>query len=435
MSAHDQAQPATLATVLEAQGGAPLSTDDVVLMVVPLFQQVAALHEQDRVARLDPHRIVLAAEGGLVLAQPQGQPRLMDIGAVHRVQPPPASALNIVGELRRLHDQAGMEALATLEVQEDLAAAIERPVYLPAFASWELQLGHHDEITDVFQLGMVLAALACGLDFNDPGDVRRFAEHRRNLFLINERLHPVVAAVIVEMTALNRHDRATDVAGLATRLGTWREQPGVLDVERALAGASGVVSRRTAVLAHLRDRLFDLSRRNRLLYFKPTASSVNLTVSSVPLMLQVESIRPEHLCTWGGPFASELLAGQAVDLQRWLRFEDQPYLPVALDKLIQDTRRDRAEYGFGTLRLVVAFLRWHNLKETPEERIVTPLLWLPVELTRRKGVRDQYVLQVEDDDAEFNPVLRHQLRQLYDIQLPEKIDLRSTPLAQIHADQ
>jgi predicted DNA-binding WGR domain protein len=434
MSAHDQAQPATLATVLEAQGGAPLSTDDVVLMVVPLFQQVAALHEQDRVARLDPHRVVLAAEGGLVLAQPQGQPRLMDIGAVHRVQPPPASALNIVGELRRLHDQAGVEALATLEVQEDLAAAIERPVYLPAFASWELQLGHHDEITDVFQLGMVLAALACGLDFNDPGDVRRFAEHRRNLFLINERLHPVVAAVIVEMTALNRHDRATDVAGLATRLGTWREQPGVLDVERALAGASGVVSRRTAVLAHLRDRLFDLSRRNRLLYFKPTASSVNLTVSSVPLMLQVESIRPEHLCTWGGPFASELLAGQAVDLQRWLRFEDQPYLPVALDKLIQDTRRDRAEYGFGTLRLVVAFLRWHNLKETPEERIVTPLLWLPVELTRRKGVRDQYVLQVEDDDAEFNPVLRHQLRQLYDIQLPEKIDLRSTPLAQIHAD-
>lgn len=435
MSSLDQTpQTGSLAMVLEVQNGAPLSTDDVVLMVLPLFQQVAALHEQSRVARLDPHGIVLSEEGGLVLSQPQGQPPLMDIGAVHRVQPHPASALNIVGELQRMHDQAGIEGVASCEVQEDLAAPIERPVYLPAFGSWELQVGHHDESTDVFQLGMVLAALACGLDFNDPADLRSFAGHRKNLFLIAERLHPVIASVIVEMTALNRHDRATDVSGLATRLRTWRDQPGVLDVERALAGASGTMPRRTAVLSHLRDRLFDLSRRNRLLYFKPTASSVNLTVSSVPLMLQVESIRPEHICTWGGPFASELVAGKAIDLQRWLRFEDQPYLPVALDKLIQDTRRDRAEYGFSTLRLVVAFLRWHNLKETPEERIVTPLLWLPVELSRRKGVRDQYVLQVEDDEAEFNPVLRQQLRQLYDIQLPEKVDLQTTSLAQIHAD-
>ncbi len=249
-----------------------------------------------------------------------------------------------------------------------------------------------------------------------------------------DRLNPIIAAVIVEMTALNRHDRATDVAGLAQRLRTWRDQPDVLDVERVLAGARGANPRRAAVLSHLRDRLFDLSRRNRLLYFKPTASSVNLTVSSVPLMLNLESIRAEHICTWGGPFAADVAAGRAVDLQRWLRFEDQPYLPVALDKLIQEARRDRAEYGFSNLRLVVAFLRWHNLKETPEERITTPLLWLPVALTKRKGVRDQYVMQAEEGEAEFNPVLRHQLRQLYDIQLPETVDLQKTSIAQIHAD-
>ncbi|WP_349656531.1 AAA domain-containing protein [Xanthomonas sp. 10-10] len=424
----------SFATVIQAQAGAAFSTDDVVLMVLPLFQQVADLHAHGKVAALDTRSILLGQEGGLQLAQPQGQAPVMDIGAIHRVQPHPASALNIVGELRRSHDANGMEDLALMEVQDDLAAPIERPVYLPAFASWELQLGHHDEITDVFRLGLVLAALACGLDLGDVDDVRSFAAHRRNLFVIAERLHPVVAAVIVEMTALNRHERATDVASLATRLRTWRDQPEVLDVQRALAGASGAVPRRTAVLSHLRDRLFDLSRRNRLLYFKPTASSVNLTVSSVPLMLQVESIQPDHICTWSGPFANDLVSGRAVDLQRWLRFDDQPYLPVALDKLIQDTRRDRAEYGFGTLRLVAAFLRWHNLKEDPEERIVTPLLWLPVELTRRKGVRDRYVLQAEDDEAEFNPVLRHQLRQLYDIRLPEKVDLQKTSLAEIHAD-
>jgi predicted DCC family thiol-disulfide oxidoreductase YuxK len=71
------------------------------------------------------------------------------------------------------------------------------------------------------------------------------------------------------MTELNRHDRATDVASLTTRLRTWRDQPAALDVERALDGVAGVAPRRVAVLEHLRDRLFDLSRRNRLLYFRP----------------------------------------------------------------------------------------------------------------------------------------------------------------------
>lgn len=424
----------TLAAVIDAQSGAAFSTDDVILMVLPLFQQVAALHAQGRVAALDLHSIVLAPGGGLQLSQPEGQAPSLETGAVEQVQPLATSALNIVGELRRSHDAAGREETALLEVQDDLTAPIHRPVYLPAFASWERQLGHHDEITDVFGLGLVLAALACGLDLGQPEELHRFAAHRNNLFAIATRLHPVVAAVIVDMTALNRHERATDVAGLATRLRTWRDQPDVLDVERVLAGRTGAMPRRSAVLAHLRDRLFDLSRRNRLLYFRPTASTVNLTVSSVPLMLQVESIRPEHICTWGGPFAADLVAGRAIDLQRWLRFDDQPYLPVSLDKLIQDTRRDRAEYGFGTLRLVVAFLRWHNLKETPDERIVTPLLWLPVELAKRKGVRDQYVLQAEDADAEFNPVLRHQLRQLYDIHLPDTVDLQKVTLAQVHAD-
>jgi hypothetical protein len=84
---------------------------------------------------------------------------------------------------------------------------------------------------------------------------------------------------------------------------------------------------------------------------------------------------------------------------------------------------------------VVAFLRWHNLKEDPDERIVTsPLLWLPVELVKRKGVRDQYVIQCTAGEAEFNPVLRHSLSQLYGIELPDTVDLGKVSLADIHAD-
>ena len=424
-----------LAALIDAQAGAALATDDVLLLVLPLFAQVTALHEAGRVAALSPDVIVLDGAGALALRNTGGQAATtVSAALMNRVQPAAASTLNIVGALRLAHDADGRERVDDLAVQADTEAPIEQPVYLPGYRSWELALGQHDELTDIFQLGMLLAALACGLDFDDIDDLRSFAGNRNNLFVLAPRLHPVLASVIVEMTALNRHDRATELGGLAARLRTWRDQPDVLDVARALAGVSGLSSRRGAVLSHLRDRLFDLSRRNRLLFFRPTAGSVNITVSSVPLMLQVESIQPEHICTWSGPFAAELTAGKAVDLQRWLRFDDQPFLPAALDKLIQETRRDRAEYGFSNLRLVVAFLRWHNLKEFPEERITTPLLWLPVELVKRKGVRDQYVLQAEDGEAEFNPVLRHQLRQLYDIQLPETVDLQKTSIAQIHAD-
>ncbi|NIF52787.1 AAA domain-containing protein [Burkholderia sp. Ax-1724] len=426
--------PRTLRSLIAAQGSAALSTDDVLVLIVPLFHQVAALHAQGKVAALDADSILVGEDGVLRLRRAEGKSPAIDIGAVHRVQPHPASGLNIVGALQRTHSEDGRREETDLALQLDVAAPIERPVYLLGPASWELQIGHHDEISDIFLLGLMLASLACGLDFADEDDLRSFVAHRRNLFLVCERLHPIVAAVIVEMTEINRHERATDLAALAARLSTWREQPLVLDVERALAAASGAMPRRRAVLMHLRDRLFDLSRRNRLLHFRPSAASVNLTVASVPLMLQIESVRPEHICTWGGPFADDLVSGKQVSLQRWLRFDDQPYLPAALDRLIAETRRDRAEFGFSNLRLVIAFLRWHNLKESPDERIVSPLLWLPVELVKRKGVRDQYVIQCTSGEAEFNPVLRHHLGQLYDIRLPETVDLGRTTLAEIHAD-
>ncbi|WP_081930651.1 AAA domain-containing protein [Lysobacter antibioticus] len=427
-------QASSLRAVVEAQRGAGLATDDVLFLALPLFRTVAQLHAHGRVAALGADDIVQVAGQGLSLRAADGRLPRLELDAIRRLQPPPGSTLNIVGELRVTQDAAHGARVENLQTQRDAAQPIEHPVYLPGYTSWELALGHHDEIGDIFQLGQVLASLACGLDFDDGDDLELFAAQRQNLFRINPRLNPVLAAIVVEMTALNRHERATDLASIVRRLETYRDQPVSLDVERVLSGAQGEVSRRVAVLSHLRDRLFDLSRRNRLLQFRPTQASVNLTIASVPIVLQLGSIRPEQLCTWSGEFADEVIAGKAVSLHRWLRFEDQPYLPGALDRIAQETRRDRAEYGFSHLRLVVAFLRWHNLKEDPEQRMVSPLLWLPVELVRKKGVRDQYVIQCEDGEAEFNPALRHYLRQLYDIRLPETVDLQKVSLESIHAD-
>jgi len=435
---------APLTALIDAgAAGGGLQTDDVLAIALPLLREAAALHERGLVADLSDvrsYRVVETSDGAqaLGLARPGGVAAAAESGAVARVQAPAASVLRVVGESRVTQEEGRGVQVEDLCVAESIdAATLARPVYVPGYVAWERALGHHDPVADILSLGQVLAALACGLDLCELDDLRRFARHRENLFELHERLHPVLAAVIVEMTQLDRHRRARDLPSLIRRLETWREQPHELSLAQAIArsGAPGdaAATRRRAVHAHLRDRLFDLSRRNRLLHFRPTQASVNMTVASVPLVVDLKNIRLDQLCVWGGRFASELLSGARVPLSSWLRFEDQPWLPASLDHVIQDARRDRAEYGLSQLSLVLAFLRWHNLKEAREERVSSPLLLLPVDLVRRKGVRDQYTLQADTTQAEVNPVLRQQLRQVYGIDLPETVDLAGDGVARFHA--
>lgn len=421
----------TLGQRLAEGGGLP--AEDLLHAALPLMRAIAALHASGRVADLGPETVLDPGDGRFALARPEGKAPSYNEARLRAVQPHLSSALRVVGEYRVATDADTGSRIDDLRVRDEDAEDV-KPAYLTGYRAWEQAIGHHDELADIFVIGLILASLACGLDMADEEDAKRFSANQSNLFRLNASLHPVIASLITEMTVLNRHERATDLAGLAQRLEDYRDQPLGLDVERALAGASGTRGRRTAVLTHLRDRLFDLSRRNRLIHFRPTQASVNLTVASVPMVMRLESIRADQLCTWDNRFAAEVLSGGQIALGKWLRFEDQPYLSSAFDRIIQETRRDRAEYGFSHLRLVIGFLRWHNLKEAPNERIQSPLLWLPVEVSRKKGVRDQYLLRCQGTEAEFNPALRHYLRQLYDIQLPETVDLAHTTIEQIHAD-
>jgi predicted DNA-binding WGR domain protein len=409
-----------------------LPSDDLVHAVLSLLRKVADLHVHGRVASVTLDSVVEGEDGQLALVEPKGQAPTNNLKAVHEIQPHVSSALKLVGNYRVTQDEERGTKIDDLSVLDGDEVAITSPAYLTRFRNWETELGHHDEITDIFQLGMVMASLACGLNPDEFDDVERFSLNRDNLFAIAPRLHPVIASIILEMTELNRHERATDVVELARRLDSWRDQPVGIEVQRVLAEAQGVPGRRAAVLMHLRDRLFDLSRRNRLIHFRSTQSSINFTDASIPIVMRIESVRADSLCTWKGQFAQDVLDGKAVPLNRWLRVEDQPQIPAQIDRVIQENTRNRNEYGFSSLRLTVAFLHWHNLKEAPDERISSPLLWLPADVIKRKGVRDQYVLTCKGSVAEFNPALRHMLRQLYAIELPETVDLSETSIEAVH---
>jgi predicted DNA-binding WGR domain protein len=420
-------------------------TDDVLAVMLPLMKQVLAAHQTAMVAPLcGVGDLIVGENGALSFAPEKLAPRKKNSGKIEAVQRPLMTAVQVVGQKRRTSDiDQSSVTVSDLEIASS-DAEITKPAYLLNYKSWEHAVGHHDELTDIFSLGMLLASVACALDFSHHDELELFTTNRTHLFAVGPRLNPVVASVIVQMTELNRHKRAPDLAQMISRLENYREQTTETDFKR-LKGfkESNLTGKRRVIQSHLRDRLFEISRRNRLIYFKPSMQTLNLTVASVPLVLDYRNIKLEQLFVWHEQLASIISDGSALTLGKYLRFEDAPYIPGVLDKIISEARRDRAEYGFAQLRLVLCFLRWNNLKEDKHERIHSPLLLLPVELTRKKGVRDNYVLQPTSSEAEVNPALRHHLKELYNLNLPEFVDLKETKLdaffdllrAQIHASE
>jgi hypothetical protein len=430
----DLAQPPFL-KVLETgvtKGG--FETDDVLAFLLPLMKQVLATHEAGLVAPLaGVHDLLATDRGHLMFAPTKVSSPVKNTAKLEELQSPVSQAVEVVGVSRRTADiDRSSLTISDLTVCA-VGAKITKPVFLPNYRSWEHEVGHHDELTDVFSLGMLLGSVACGLDFTDAGELEVFTVNRTNLFGVNRRLNPVLASVIVQMTELNRHKRAPALAQMISRLENYREQAADLDFNQ-ISGfkESGLTGKRRLIQAHLRDRLFEISRRNRLIHFKPTLQTLNLTVASVPLLLDYRNIQLEQLFVWHPDLAATITAGGPLSLGKYLRFEDAPYIPGVLDKIISEARRDRAEFGFAQLRLVLCFLRWNNLKEAPNERIHSPLLLLPVELTKRKGVRDNYVLDPTTSEAEVNPALRHYLKELYGLSLPELVDLQDTSLDQFY---
>ena len=211
-----------------AKGG--FETDDVLAAILPLMKQVRAVHEAGLVAPLDGiQHLTIAEQGHLLFAPAKVSSPEKNSTKVDALQAPVSHAVEVVGELRRTADiDQGSIAISDLGLGT-ADAPITKPVYLPNYRSWEHAIGHHDELTDIFSVGMLLASVACGLDFTDRSDIEAFITHRNNLFAINRRLNPVVASVIVQMTALNRHQRAPELAEIISRLDNYREQETDLD--------------------------------------------------------------------------------------------------------------------------------------------------------------------------------------------------------------
>jgi superfamily I DNA and/or RNA helicase/predicted DNA-binding WGR domain protein len=410
------------------------TTEDTLASFLPLARQVAAAHAAGKTAPLVGIEH-LAVEGvRIFFDEALVAPPILDPRRLRDFDRPAPRAIDVVGQYRiDTEAETGLDQTTNIRVGKR-GEPLTVPVYLPGYVSWEHEIPHHDPLGDIFVCGLVLASLACGLSLSDPDDLNSFVAARGRLFDLNPNLHPVLAKLIVRMTELDRHKRPQDMAGIVGILESYRDQGIDLDIELARAPelkSSDPMTRTAAILTCLRRRLFDVSRRNRLLHFRPTNQSVNLTWASVPLAFDIHAIRPEQILTANLPLQKALASGTPLSLNKYLRFEEAIYLPGQLDAIRNDARRDQSEFGFAQLRLVLCFLRWANLKTKPAERFDSPLVLLPVRLEKTKGVRDVFTLELQSTEAEVNPVLRHQLQQLYGIDLPAMIDLDSSSLEEL----
>lgn len=408
------------------------TTDDVIAAVLPLFKTVQALHDSGLVAPFDQEEVLQVQNRTVTLNTALAHSPLdawEKVAALYNGHNP---HFQIVDKVKLLADQA--EAI-NLQVHKDVTQPLLHGAYIPGYRSYEMLLGHHDAQTDIFCLGLVLASLALGIDLHAPDGLDKMVVQRTHP-LAYRSIHPALGTIITEMTELNRAQRTQDLQELIHRLEHYRDFDNEKQLDLGQMAGWKYQERKERqgfILNKLRNRLFDVSRRNRLLYYKPNSRFANLTLSSVPMVLHHQSIRPELLFTWNEEIAEKVIGMKDLSLNKYLRFEDHPYLPGVLNKVRLEAQKDIQEYGFSQLKLVVAFLKWHNLREEPEESMMSPLLLIPVELKKKKQVgEDQYALTITDNNAEVNPVLANQLRDLYGIELPDMIDLEEMSMEQFY---
>ena len=297
------------------RGGA--STEDVLVSFIPLVRQVIATHELGDVAPLEGVEQIQVDGAILGFPEPQSRAARQNHSTLRKLLRTRESAIEVIGESRVVAD-----VHQGIEEQQDLLIAaagedINRPVYVRGYVCWEHLVGHHDPTTDVFSLGLILASLACGLNLADENDHQRFVTDRKNLFRVNPLLHPVLARSISVMTELDRNKRPQDLSGLLEALDNYRDQE--VDFETDLASSNNLQKqdrsgKRKVILSKLQERLFEINRRNRLLQFRSTLHTINLTQASIPISFDVANIREKQVLTWNGSFRESIAKQKAVQL-------------------------------------------------------------------------------------------------------------------------
>lgn len=185
--------------------------------------------------------------------------------------------------------------------------------------------------------------------------------------------------------------------------------------------------------------LADLGRRNSLVKFRTDKEpTVELLISppfdvthglfilrsqlpSVPLILGL--IVFVHLARVKRP--SQLLMSRALLNQREVPIctlhtkQKGTELTKSLKKLRAKARESLEQRGVNSLFLAFGTLKWYDTSsDKPDEALISPLILIPIELYKERGV-ELYSLRNFGDDICLNPTLAQKLKQTFGINFPD----------------
>jgi len=142
------------------------------------------------------------------------------------------------------------------------------------------------------------------------------------------------------------------------------------------------------------SELIDVSRRNRLLYFRETQGSVNFT-NHDPVTL------------------AKLLGGEKVSLQRLLKAEITPQVETRLHKIQKNALTNLEEKGLDTLFLILGMTTWTASDGGTAPN--APILLVPLQIEVQGVWRSQRATLQRSGDIQVNSVLIHELQNKFGV--------------------
>ncbi len=173
-----------------------------------------------------------------------------------------------------------------------------------------------------------------------------------------------------------------------------------------------------------KEKLLDLSLRNRLLNFRPSRTTVELVPHDLGALedrlaggaLVPVVHRPEQRGT-PDPERLPILAKVHADRGESLADHTETDLQRRMLELFRTGRSSLQESGAVTTYLALGMLRWQD-KKTPEKTRSAPLLLLPVHVRKGTAHRPYSITLAEEADPQLNVTLLTLLRRDYQLEHP-----------------
>lgn len=411
--------------------------EDIVGIFAPILAQMEQIHAENKIGlSRGLESFTVTETDRLRIDEQLAKDVTLDLPAINKILPDESGSFDIIAEQKLTTDLTkNVTKWDDQNTAEEIPEHILAPIFIPAYKSYESLLGHHDQMTDLHVLGLIMASLVFSINLTEKSGLETLNSIVKNPAHASSAVHPNILRLIIDMVQLDRRKRIRDAYSARIRLENYLEysassQEDFDEVLEAYSGKEG--NRNHWILSKLRNRLFDLSKRNRLIYFKKSSRYVNLTLSSVPYVLDYKNIRADKLFIWNEGIAAHLKKGTSIKLNKYLKIKDNPQIGISLKKVYYEGNRDKAEFGFNQLKLAFCFLNWYNYKENVNEKIQSPLLLIPVSVKKKKGINDEFTLELLETEAQVNPVLAYYLRELFDIKLPKFYDLATIDIEEIY---